>query len=654
MNRLSFIGCRLSVVLCLGLLGPLPLAMGASPKTADDAKKTAVDSQDFVFLGEARPVLVRIHARCDGQPLGQAAEAFMTHLFKYLDVDGDGFLNKEEAERVPALETIFNGGMGRGIGFGGGGGRRKGGGDASGPKMEELDADKDGKVTRAELAAYYRKKGFVPYQFQLTPPATPFNISNILGGGRSEPSVEAVRNAIFTLLDTHNDLLDTNNDGKLTKEKLAAASAVLLRLDENDDEMITAKELIPDAPPADPIAGFAAMMGGPPKKDSAVDDSLLIPARTTLTEADHLVVRLLERYGSKSAKPADKKLSRKDIGLDEATFKQLDLNKDGMLDGEELLVGFVQRDPDLDLLLHLGKKAAAKASIEVLSAKRLGPLGIQKEPIDIKDTGSEQLPVLPSSSGPLAGCIELKDGLLLLDLRLTQLEMRVDDAERADQFASFGRQAILAQFKQADTDNNGWLDETKAKANRVFGPFFKAMDRDHDGKLTEKEVNAYLDEYAKIQALAKAACVTLSLTDVSRGLFDLLDTDRDGRLSVREVRQAPKLLVKFDRSKKGFLTQDDIPQSYRVTVRRGSSSAGQGAALISMYLGDYGEVPAERAAAGPAWFRKMDRNRDGDVSRQEFLGSDEQFRKIDANGDGLISLEEASHYDALLRKPKGQ
>ncbi|HEV3235798.1 MAG TPA: hypothetical protein VGZ25_02350, partial [Gemmataceae bacterium] len=53
---------------------------------------------------------------------------------------------------------------------------------------------------------------------------------------------------------------------------------------------------------------------------------------------------------------------------------------------------------------------------------------------------------------------------------------------------------------------------------------------------------------------------------------------------------------------------------------------------------------------GPVWFRKMDRNGDGDVSRREFLGSDEDFRRIDADGDGLISLEEAEKADEWYRK----
>ena len=57
---------------------------------------------------------------------------------------------------------------------------------------------------------------------------------------------------------------------------------------------------------------------------------------------------------------------------------------------------------------------------------------------------------------------------------------------------------------------------------------------------------------------------------------------------------------------------------------------------------------------GPAWFRKMDRNADGDVSPREWLGTEEEFRKIDTDGDGLISPEEAERYDELLKKQRKQ
>ncbi len=48
----------------------------------------------------------------------------------------------------------------------------------------------------------------------------------------------------------------------------------------------------------------------------------------------------------------------------------------------------------------------------------------------------------------------------------------------------------------------------------------------------------------------------------------------------------------------------------------------------------------------------MDRNRDGDVSRKEWLGTEEEFRAIDTDGDGLISLQEAEAFDKQVRGKK--
>jgi Ca2+-binding EF-hand superfamily protein len=45
--------------------------------------------------------------------------------------------------------------------------------------------------------------------------------------------------------------------------------------------------------------------------------------------------------------------------------------------------------------------------------------------------------------------------------------------------------------------------------------------------------------------------------------------------------------------------------------------------------------------SGPEWFKRMDRNQDGDVSRREFLGSAEQFTRLDADADGLLNASEA-------------
>ena len=43
----------------------------------------------------------------------------------------------------------------------------------------------------------------------------------------------------------------------------------------------------------------------------------------------------------------------------------------------------------------------------------------------------------------------------------------------------------------------------------------------------------------------------------------------------------------------------------------------------------------------PAWFQKMDHNKDGDLSPREFLGSRADFERIDSDHDGLIDPKEA-------------
>ncbi|HEY7308384.1 MAG TPA: EF-hand domain-containing protein [Gemmataceae bacterium] len=575
-------------------MNALALGLTAWLIAAEPPPAVKGDTQDFVFLAEARPVLVRVQVRIDGRPLQAARDDFMKHLFAHLDLDGDGVLNKEEVERVPAPNQLLGGGFAALIGA------------TAAPKRETLDADKDGKVTPAELSAYYRKNGFELFQFQLNPNDSAARAQlAYLGGAPPDPEVAAVSKAIFSRL-------DADKDGKLSAEELAAAPDTLLRLDENEDEIVTAAEMVPDAKPPSAMA----MMAGR-AKPSSTGGTILVPIPTAGRPPTELARHMQQRYGNGKK---ESKLDRKALGLDEATFANLDADKDGLLDANELN-GFVKRAPDLCVTVHFGANDKAKTPVELTTVDGRMPA--------------------------LADKVKTRDGLLLLDLGATRVQLhRRDEENNSDRLMDFVRPQLIAQFKAADTDGNGVLDAAEAKKGRFFGGIFKAMDRDNDGKVTEKEFLAYLDKAQDLRKRAEAACATLVLRDQSRGLFSLLDADGDGRLSVREMRQAPKLLRQLDRQGKGHLRPEDLPHIYRLTLRRGPASAenNQEALFIQRYLSGYREEAS--SARGPAWFRKMDRNRDGDVSRREFLFSDEQFRRLDTDGDGLISVEEAEKASA--------
>ncbi len=605
--------------------------------------------QDFVFLAESRPILVRLRVRVEGKPLASAWDDFMKYLFTSLDRDGDGVLSEREVGRAPRVEQL-TGGIGEG-------GMR--GGSKKSLTMKDFDANKDGKVSLAELSACYRQNGMTPFQFQFDgmPNAGMDAIVFAFGGSKPEPSVNQVSNAIF-------ELIDANKDGKLTQKELDAAPSLLLARDENEDEILTAREIVPQEKPKDKSKPSAMqMMMNLAPRAAATTSPLLIPIPVSGQAPPNLANRIGERYDSSpkktEAKPFDttpssslngmkpprkpgvkveskapgkqppkedkkeppKKWTRKQIPFDEETFALLDVDKDGALDEKEL-DAFVRRDPDLCLTVSLDGKDDKPMALEAVSGK-------------------------PAA---LAAKLRIDGQVGLLDLGTTRLELRRgQEKNRADMLASFVMPQLKIQFKQADKDNNGYLDEAEAKA-AFFDGSFEQMDRDGDGKLYEKEMLDYFDAMREMRKRASNGTATLVLSDQSRGLFDLLDTNRDGRLSVREIKQTPRLLAQLDRENQGFLRRADVPESHRLSIRRGSTkppSGYQEAILISSILGGEDEVSEERR--GPLWFRKMDRNRDGDVSRKEFLFGEELFRKLDTDGDGLIGVEEAEKAQSLPR-----
>jgi Ca2+-binding EF-hand superfamily protein len=615
MNRPWFLvpGALLLVLASLLVLPVQAAPPAAEPGTGDKGSGTK-DEIDLVYFGDLRPVLLRVHVQIDGKAHGEIWDSFLAKLFKYLDRDGDGVLSKEEAERAPTVQRLLR--LLRGISyydeefFLARGGRN----GSQTAKMTDLDTDKNGKVTLDELKAYY-KKG-----------PQPVNVA--MGPNRGDS--ESLTDALFKCL-------DVNKDGKLSKEELAAAPERLHLLDRDDDEMISVGELVPNRFGGnDGYAIAFAGSGGP----AALPDGVPF-FRVDAGAAERLAKRLLSQYD----KDKNGKLSAREIGLDAADFAALDRNKDGQLDLTEL-AAFVSRPPDLELMYQLGNvpKGPAPGGLLklVLEQSQRNGRGERRQPVSLVSPDNKPRALAAAVSKGDSGGLKLGLPDAHVDFQPGQ-SVGINSAQT--------KQFYLQQFKEADADKKGYLERKVLENSNYpfFLSFFALADRNGDNKLTEKELSDYLD----LQAAGSACVVAITLHDLGRGLFELLDVaPHDGRLGLRELRMAWTRLAPLDRDGDGCIALTEVPRRVQLAVRQSGLNNPYYFFNADGGAGYRAQMPMPMPTRGPAWFRKMDRNADGDISPREWLGTEEEFRKIDTDGDGLISAEEAERYDALLKKQK--
>src|SRR5262249_47264371 len=156
-----------------------------------------------------------------------------------------------------------------------------------------FETDEDGKVTVDALARFYRKYGAGPVQVTNYPPQT--------------VAADALTDALF-------ELIDTNRDGKLSKEELAAAEKLVLKLDANEDDLVSTQELIPTFAAEYGQANQRQAQLDPTQKPPPAPDSkffVVVPdgSPRVLTPRLELAKKILEHYD----KDRNGKLTRTEI-----------------------------------------------------------------------------------------------------------------------------------------------------------------------------------------------------------------------------------------------------------------------------------------------------------------------------------------------------
>ena len=395
-------------------------------------------------------------------------------------------------------------------------------------------------------------------------------------------------------------LLDTDYDGAISDEELKASLRTLRFRDLDNDETFSVSELLPYRDPRSQNAAVAP-------------DAVSLPFFHVIDRdsAQRAAERIVQRYGNGGQISAA--LLRQRGGIDVApgaSHKSLSIDE----------VSDVIEKPRFHMVMDVSLSVKANTSnIKVV--------------VD-REAATFCKPAAKQTFGAYKVVID--------SLPLTVIALGGSANDRRNV------QGYLGQtFVMSDGDRNQYLNESEFSGmmealNRSgVRTDFAAVDFNNDGMVTRDEVFAF----ARRDQMATASRVEVSVKQDGKTLFGLLDKNSDRRLSAREMRSGSVVLHTYDFNEDSKFADAELGTEFVLAISLGRPefrrTSGQ-SDTMSMQMGAGDAIlPGAESMRGQEWFRRMDRNQDGDVSPREFLGTAQQFVQIDSDGDKLISADEA-------------
>ena len=557
-----------------GPIAPKSATQPNPPEADGDLGRIAV-----VYLGGAQVIRLNVALTHAGRSVSAAWYDYLRVLFAYFDRDRDGVLNAYETEQcysAVGMRALFYGNYYT---------------PASGPAPDfrAMDTDGDRKISPAEFVAYFAEMS-----------------DSLFRERRAQTTADdgTTENLIVRL--------DADKDGKLSKAELTAAPKLLFALDTDEDETVSLSEVFAALPRRKSSAAGAEMMNSNMmgmKGNAAATavlpaagDLFLYPGRALRGE---VVPALIAKYDRNK----NGKLEADESPFDGAATKRLDRDGNAVLDDSEL---------------HAWTRETAGVELLV-------DVGVTPESGGVTVVGD-----LPA--GAVLRRESKRRAVLRFGSQSVELSLFVPDAKQSKSVYDGLIASVFGAKKHIDEQDLGGI------SNQFIRSIFDSADVNADGRLIRAELVNYFDMQRRTMDLGFALSASVNRPT----LFQVLDDDHDGKLSLRELRTAWERLSLLEAP--GATTVSAGILRPVVFLQASPGPAFNGARLP--LSDDFTQQTAMQPAApkpGPIWFSRMDRNSDGDVSRGEFLGSAAQFAVIDTDKDDLISLAEGEAHDRKLR-----